>query len=85
MSTKNLFILDLKTFLIDLIIVIIGFILTALFFKLCIFGPCKQHVLSYVGMILVLISIIHFLVNLIIFIIKKLSKPGKKIKVKRKK
>ena len=77
MKLKNLFVLSLKTFIIDLIIFIIGFLLFFGFATLCkaeVGTSCSQPLLFYLGFILILISILHFLVSVIALIIKKLIK-----------
>jgi len=76
MEFRNLFILNLKTFIIDLIIFIIGIFLLIGFTTLCIAKvgvTCNQSPIAYIGLILIIISIAHFLINLIIFIINKLK------------
>jgi len=79
MNFRDLFILNLKTFIIDLIIFIIGCFLTLGFFTVCISDSadiCPQPVVFYIGFILIIISVIHFMINLIIY---------KKIRIKKRK
>jgi len=76
MEFRNLFILNLKTFIIDFVFFIIGIFLFIGFTTLCraeVGKPCSQPALSYVGLILMLFSAAHFLINLIIFIYKKIK------------
>lgn len=81
MNIKKIFTLNLKTFVIDLIMFIVGFFLFVGFATLCIYevgATCSQPALFYVGLILIIISIAHFLINLIILILNKLKKNKKK-------
>jgi len=77
MKLRGLFILNLKTFIIDLVIFIIGIFLYSSSI-VCFAGPCPQPNIHYVGMVLILISIIHFIISLIIFIYKKFNRTKKK-------
>jgi len=80
MKTKELFILNLKTFIIDLIIFVIGIFLLFGFlitWRSLLGQSCLQPPIIYLGLILIIISIIHFIINLIIFIYKKLKKRKK--------
>lgn len=80
MKFKNLFTLNLKTLIIDLIIFIIGIFLAFGFLTLCtvpLGEQCPQPPFFYLGLILMLISIIHFITSLIIFVISKFKSKKK--------
>ena len=73
---KNLFTLNLKIFIIDLIILIIGILLVLGFTTLCrteVGAPCPQPPPLYLGLVLVVVSVIHFLISLVVLILKKLT------------
>ena len=74
MKLRNLFILNLKTFVIDLIIFVIGFYFYWNGINVD-FEP--SFLLSFVGLILILISITHLVINLIMFIYRKFKKKRK--------
>jgi len=80
MKFRNLFTLNLKTFIIDLIIFIVGCYLYTVSYVACdaVGTICTQSSINYLGLILLIISIVHFLINLIIFIINKFKKNKKK-------
>jgi len=88
MKLKSIFILNLKTFVIDLVIFVIGILLFVGLITCRIDKSatgeclecaqlCHHSPLFYLGLILILISIIHFIINLINFIYKK-SRKGKR-------
>ncbi|MEK7209014.1 MAG: hypothetical protein AAB677_02025 [Patescibacteria group bacterium] len=68
MKIKDLFTINLKIILADLIIFLVGAFLFYGFTTVCrvIGETCPQPTLFYVGLILILFSIIHFIVNLIV-------------------
>lgn len=76
MKIKDLFILNLKTFIIDLIIFIIGIFLVLGFTTVCraeLGIPCPQPPLFYFGLVLIVVSVICFLISLVVLILKKLT------------
>lgn len=77
MKFRNLFILNWKTFIIDIIIFFIGGYLFREFYSgACIASlgaDCSQSLAAYLSLILIIISIAHFLINLVFFIIDKLK------------
>jgi len=65
--------LSLRTALLDLGVFIIGIFLIRVFLKICVFdcAGVKQSPFLYLGVILVILAILHFLINLVIFLSKR--------------
>ena len=76
----NFFKLSLGTFILDLLVLIIGFFLIVTFLQICIFNcsQVKQSPFLVLGIVLFFIALLHFIINLIIFIYKKIKHNKKR-------